>query len=448
MKQYVRLLPSLVLMGACATGFAQTQSEAQAVWQQIKGLLAQGQVQQAYELGQKNLDVWEGTPDFDYYYGMAAIDAGYVAEGSFALERVLYQAPNFQAAKLELARAYYLMKQYPLAKRHFKAVLDVSPPASVIERINTFMALIEQAENEHKPKVLAYFEVIGGHDSNANYAPASETFNSPTLGQGELTDDGTAQSAWFNDTLAGIGYYKPINKQTTLYSRVDLAEHNVNQSHPFDSFTYTIQGGVIHKLSDDDNLSAQLIHQQYHVDGGRYRELNGLAGSWMHVLNPVSSLQLGASYLNFIYNDLNNKDAEEYNLSLGYNRQVPWFGTSLIQARLSFGQDDPNEDNEITRSTTEKDFWGMSLTHKTALNAKVILTSTLAFLNSEYAEDDLLFLTAREDDSLSFEMKADWRWDEHWQLSLAAGWREQDSNIEIYDYDRTYGQLGVRYEYY
>lgn len=418
------------------------------MWQQIKLLLAQGQAQQAYDLGQQNLEEWEGTPDFDYYYGMAAIDAGNVAEGSFALERVLYQAPNFQAAKLELARAYYLMKQYPLARQHFKAVLDVSPPPSVIERINTFMALIEKAENEHKPKVLAYFEVIGGHDSNANYAPASETFNSPTLGQGALSDDGTAQSAWFNDTLAGIGYYNPLDKQTTLYVRADLSDHNINESHTFDSFTYTLQGGLIHKPNEDDTVSAQLIHQQYHVDGGRYRELTGLAGSWMRVLDPKSSVQFGGSYLNFIYNDLNNKDAEEYNLSLGYNRQVALFGASLIQARLSFGHDDPNENNAITHSTTEKDFWGWSLTHKTALPANIILTSTLAFLNTEYAEDDLIFLTTREDDSLSFEMKADWRWDEHWQLSLAAGWREQDSNIEIYDYDRTYGQVGVRYEYY
>jgi outer membrane usher protein FimD/PapC len=246
----------------------------------------------------------------------------------------------------------------------------------------------------------------------------------------------------------GVGYYSPLNKLTTIYLRADLSEHNVNPTIEYDSFTYTLQAGAVHKFNADLSLSAQLIHQQHSVDGARYREMDGVAANLVNVLNAKTSVQIGASYLNFTYNDLDNKDAQEYNFSLGYNRQVPLFGTSLIMARLSFGEDKPDEDNNITQSTSEREFWGSSLAHKIPLSNTIVLTSTIAYQHSEYAADDLLFAVTREDETFSFDVTADWRLNKQWRLSGGAGWREQDSNIEIYNFDRMYGQVGIRYEYY
>ena len=452
MKPMNRLAPAALFSALIAWGVAAqtnpTLKDADPVWKQMKAMVAQGQSQQAYQLGQFHQDDLEGTPDFDFFYGMAAIDTGRIAEGTFALERVLYSNPKFQTARLELARAYYMLGQYPLARRHFQTVLDVSPPVSVIQRINAFMRLIDQAERQQQARWLAFAEVAGGYDDNVNYATANETFNSPTLGQGTLAKDGRAQSDWYNDAKAGVGYYYPLDRKTTLYGRVDLSDHNIVSSHAFDTFTYTMQAGVIHKLDGDNTLSGQWIHQQHSVDGARYREMNGLAGNWMRVLDRKSSVQLGGSYLNLVYNDLDNKDAEEYNFSIGYNRQVPLFGQSLIQARFSFGYDEPNSNSDIAKATTEKDFYGFSLAHKVPLPKDVLLTSTLSYLNSEYGSRDLLFGKTRQDDLLNLEVKADWRWDKHWQLSLSSGWRDQNSNIEIYDYDRSFVRMGVRYEYY
>lgn len=452
MKPINRLAPLALFSAVIAWGVAAQgnpePNEAEPVWKQMKTLVAQGQSQQAYRLGRFHQDDLEGTPDFDFFYGMAAIDTGKIAEGSFALERVLYSNPEFQTARLELARAYYLLEQYPLARRHFQTVLDVSPPVSVIQRINAFMRLIDKAERQQQARWLGFAELAGGYDDNVNYATANETFNSPTLGQGTLAKDGTAQSDWYNDAKAGVGYYYPLGRQTTVYGRVDVSDHNIVSSHAFDTFTYTLQAGLTHKLDGDNTLSGQWIHQQHSVDGGRYREMNGLAGNWMRLLDRTSSVQLGASYLNFVYNDLDNKDAEEYNFSVGYNRQIPLLGRSLIQARLSFGYDDPNSSSAIAEATTEKDFYGVSLAHKVALPRDVVLTSSVSYLNSEYGGRDLLFGKARQDDAWNLEVKADWRWDRNWQVSVSSGWRDQDSNIEIYDYDRSFVRMGVRYEYY
>ena len=70
-------------------------------------------------MAERQLELYEGTTDFDYYYGLAAIDAGELSKEIFALQRVLYRYPDFVAAELELARGYYLLGQNNLARDHF-----------------------------------------------------------------------------------------------------------------------------------------------------------------------------------------------------------------------------------------------------------------------------------------------------------------------------------------
>ena len=46
-----------------------------------------------------------GKPQFDYLFGLAALDSSHVTHAIFALERVLAMRPNDHPARAELARA-------------------------------------------------------------------------------------------------------------------------------------------------------------------------------------------------------------------------------------------------------------------------------------------------------------------------------------------------------
>ena len=70
----------------------------------------------AFSYAQKHRAEQEGDPDFDFYYGVAAIDTGNVSQGVFALERVLAVQPNNHAARLELARGYFILEEYARAR--------------------------------------------------------------------------------------------------------------------------------------------------------------------------------------------------------------------------------------------------------------------------------------------------------------------------------------------
>jgi len=423
-------------------------AQAEPVWQTMKSLLDQGEAGEAFLRGSKVEEEKEGDPNFDYYYGMAAIDAGEVGRGVFALERVLYQRPNMLSAQLELARGYFLLKQYDQAKRLFSRVLIATPPQNVRDKINIFLAVIEKREASEQARLITYFEGVSGYDSNTNFAPDNASFFSPTLGEGQLDESGTSKSGGFTDLLGGLSYYKPYDETRTQFFRIDLADHNVWWTGGLDTFAYTAQMGVISKMSEDLATTGQFIYQGYDLAGEDYRQLIGLAANASYTLNPQRSIQFGISILEFDYADFDNRDAVEYNVSAAMNQQVSFLYPALWNAGIQIGMSDPRLDSFSTRAQTEKEFWRLSLSQRVPISDSVGLTVSASYMDSEYSGEDVIFVVTREDKLLDIKVQLDWRWNVKWRVRFETGYKEQDSNIEIYTFDRAHAQLGVRYEYY
>src|SRR5512141_2161811 len=72
----------------------------------VKTLLEQGKAADAYAEGKKHPEQL-GDPAFDFFFGVAAIDAGHPGEGVLALERYLLNFPDNVSARLQLARGYF-----------------------------------------------------------------------------------------------------------------------------------------------------------------------------------------------------------------------------------------------------------------------------------------------------------------------------------------------------
>jgi predicted Zn-dependent protease len=101
-----------------------------AISDEVKTMLEQGKSKEAYELGRQHPELL-GDPVFDFYYGLAAIDAGNAGEGVLALERYVINFPENTSARLELARGYYVLGEDARAREEFSAVLKTNPPEAV-----------------------------------------------------------------------------------------------------------------------------------------------------------------------------------------------------------------------------------------------------------------------------------------------------------------------------
>jgi tetratricopeptide (TPR) repeat protein len=100
----------------------------------MDSLIAASDFQQAFEMGEANLEEWEGDPEFDFLYGLAALESGNPNESVFALERVVTVSEDGVLrgrARLELARAYFVTNNLSASENLFNQVLASNPPANV-----------------------------------------------------------------------------------------------------------------------------------------------------------------------------------------------------------------------------------------------------------------------------------------------------------------------------
>ena len=136
-------------------------------------LIAAGEFQQAFDLGLANLDEYEGVPQFDFFYGLAALESGNPNESVFALERVAATATNpvlRERARLELARAYFVTNNLTASENLFNLVLASNPPANVQQNIEAFLQLIEARRDSQSATFNWSIASDIGSDTNVNSA--------------------------------------------------------------------------------------------------------------------------------------------------------------------------------------------------------------------------------------------------------------------------------------
>lgn len=108
------------------------------------------QYQKAYEsfnvLFQKNLE----DANVNFYLGRSAFELKKYSEAVLAFERVLFSKPDSSRAKLELARAYFMSRNFQEAKKFFLEVkADTKVPKNVIVSIDKYLQMIDDNTQKH-----------------------------------------------------------------------------------------------------------------------------------------------------------------------------------------------------------------------------------------------------------------------------------------------------------
>ncbi len=203
----------------------------------MEALVTQEQYQQAFALGQENLNEWEGDPDFDYIFGLAALESGDANDSFFALERVAATATDSglrALARLELARAYFVTNNLTAPENLFNAVLATNPPPNVQQNIQFFLQLIAARQNAQTPTLNWTVSPVIGSDSNANSATSNGLIDTPLIGQIELDPAGQETEDNFSNTTLTMAYQYPFTRDRSLNFNLNLSPLNNFDTDQFD----------------------------------------------------------------------------------------------------------------------------------------------------------------------------------------------------------------------
>jgi len=166
-----RGLAALCIAWAATAAWAQDAAQLDPVVKHATELLAARNAKQAYEELAPLQDRFAGQPEFDYVFGVAALDSGHIDDAIIAFERVLAVMPNHAGARMDLARAYYASGAFDLAEAGFRRLQLLNPPPQAQAAIARYLAAIRQRRGEAQGGWLAYTELGIGYDSNITGVP-------------------------------------------------------------------------------------------------------------------------------------------------------------------------------------------------------------------------------------------------------------------------------------
>jgi tetratricopeptide (TPR) repeat protein len=440
-----RILGTLLL----ACGLTSTCAQAADTFdmEKLKQLFNTYQRQQAYDYASRYLGEMEGDGNFDYLYGVAAIDAGHASQGVFALERVLIQFPNDQVARLELARGYFILEEYARARQEFEKVLAANPPRGVRDTTETFLEKIRISEARYRTTMGGNVTLGLGSDSNVNSGPDDSGL---TLIQ--LEDSSLGHSDTYTELTASWGVGYPLAPGWMLTGNITGAFLQNQEFSEFDTTTGTVLAGVS-RVYKQSRYKGELMYQQFQLDGEEYRSLNGLNLGWQYNFSQKSSLDSTVQYATLEFPTVTVKNATLTSLAFTYTHNLDGALQPLVFATLNIGSEAADDSsNASALSDTERDILGLRLGTILAFSSKLALQMAAGMQTSDYAGGQTfpspqIYGLMRQDDYTTANLNLIWLINRDWRLDTKLGYSKNDSNVELYTYDRTTFGLEANYAF-
>lgn len=400
----------------------------------------------AYELALEHRFEHEGELGFDFYYGMAAIEVGELSEGVFALERVIMQRPGFSRARLELARGYYLMEEDTRARHHFSIVEAQSPPPTVVATIDRYRQRMDQRADRQRTRVSGGVSLTVGYDSNVNSATDADNI-SVTLGElsGELAlpESSQARDDGFGLLAGHVMVQRPALDQWTVFAGLDGEARLHFEESDFDTQRAGLRLGT--QLNGDVfTPRVTLRAQRFYVDGEEFQDLLGVSLGLSQSFSERMLGRYGLEYARLMHDDASDRDGHLILASAGVTQawQVPM--TPLTTVSLFAGRLIADSSSDGAQANTDRWQGGVNALGQLQVATAWRLSSRLQYRLSRYSGRNALFDNERRLDHFGqASLGAEWQPLARLQVKPQLEYRRNESNIELYSYERVSAQVGV-----
>lgn len=428
----------------CQPALAAIDSTQQQVLTQAQQALRDDQASQALALLQPLEAELAGEPDYDYALGLAFLKSGDPASATLALERVLAVNPRFAGARMDLAQAYFLMENNGMAKAEFTRVLDYDPPAHVRDAVGQYLAAIAKREQDRQTKLSSYLAFAVGHDSNINNGPASGTIFVPAIGLNiNLAATSRSSSDTYLRASGGAAVEHPLENGVGLYAGADLQQQLMHHDKVFDQSRAKARAGVSFG-NDANKFRVGLTGEYTWVDYDDNRSVAGIEGSWVHAVNAANAVTTFANVSQVRYQSvaLQSNDIDQ---AIAGAQLLHAFGDSGKVGYVSLFAG--LEDDVRGRADGDKHLIGTCIGGQMPVQGGLTLSAASCVQGGDYKRQNAAFLQTREDVTVTARAGLSKTFDDGWTAKIDVDFTRNDSNIPIYEYDRTDVALTVRRDF-
>ncbi len=407
---------------------------------EIERLLRNGENEAAYQSSLNKMGKWESDAEFDFLLGLSALRSNRYPEAQFALERVVHADPGNLYARYALAQTYVELGLKDQAREQLQRISAQHPPQDIARNVNTLLGSV--SEDGTRPGTFtAYLEASIGHDDNINRATSdkSVTYNSGDAPYtAPIYNRARKKSDAYNKLIAGGSYYNPLSDTTGVEVLAKATHRNNFSNNRLDENIFYGKGTLYTQLGQH-TLGAGAATQLYQLDNSTDQEFTGLHGSWLYQASNGWAYTAG-----LMYNHVRYPDDKLFDVNQGYahasirkrwGRNYHILGTMYGNESAEFSAGDHNASETLVW------FYSYYLT----ISPQHSFHASLYREDGEYDSHDPTFLTTRDDDYIATTVSWNWQFSPQILIKTELGYSDNDSNIDLYSYDRTYAETGLRY---
>jgi len=448
-SRLVRILCCLILLIASSVAVAADEAV-----QQAQALLDGGQPQAAYELLKPMEEARAGDPDFDFVYGLAALNSGRALEAVFALERAVDALPESGRARAELARAYLELGDTDEAKGEFDKVQAMELPDDVQRTIDRYLSTIDQYHDVSRTRWRPYVKTGLGYDSNVNAATDEQNIAVPALGGlvFELSPTSREADSAVWDVGAGVRITSPIDydRGLSLFVNIDLDHRLALEESDFSTFYANGQVGVNWRRDAKNQFRVSVEGNDVEVRGSSPlrsdREVLGTTGQWQYTMDQANQFTLFGQASMVRYPDQRVRDVNRYTGGGGWGHAFIGAAYNPVTFVSVFGGVE-DEKSESRGRQFGRSFFGVRGGGQITINPRGTVFGSITYQASDYDHSDPVFLKKRDDDYIDVSAGYIYQLDRNWSVSPTFTYNNNDSNIVTSDYDRYEFMLTVRNDF-
>ncbi len=443
----MRQLRQCVLLLLCAA-YALAAVAADGVLQQARQSLENGNARQAYDLLVPLQASRAGEPEYDYLLGTSALELGKNTEAVFALERVLAVQPNNAAARAQIARAYYNLKEMQTAKREFENVKKQDVPPAVSATIDRFLDAITRGEETDRTVIRGFVEFALGYDTNVNSATANNQVAIPAFAGVifTLAPTATEQGDEFFSFGGGLGIQHPVSKRLAVFGGLAYQNKTNFSQDDYSTYYYDANLGLSYRF-DRDTFTLAGQYNSFWVDNRQlysdaYRKAAGATAQWQHDFDARNQVSVFLQYSELTYPGQQIRDANRYVGGAGYAHAFGR-GAVITYTGLYVGAEIEKADSVPQFG---HDLYGVRLGSQWNINEKFALFASASGERREYGGPDPLFLVDRKDTQYSASGGLIYVPRRNVRVTPQISWTDNRSNVGIYEFDRIIYQVTFRHD--
>lgn len=432
------MLNRLVIV--CALVLSGTALADEDVLGQAQSLITAGNANAAYELLKPLEPERAGESDFDYLFGLAALDSGNPLEAVFALERVVDANPDNGPARGELARAYLALGETDDAEAEFDRVLKMELPPEARETIDRYMSNIALFHDRTRTRFRPWIQAGFGYDTNVNGATGEKGPVAVPIAPGIPFFLGGTENSPIGSLGAGVRFTSPldVDRGLSLFGRIGF-DHRIAADES--EFSTTVGDGQLglHLRQGKHQFSVSGEGNLVKIDGSAGvrsdRETAGVSTQWQYSPNETNQFTSFAQFSIVRYPEQRVRDVNRFTGGLGWGHAfAETAGKPILFASVFGGFEDAM--SETRGPHFGRDFFGVRVGGSYTLAESHSVFTALTYQNSEYDADDPSFLTTRDDDFFDVNVGYRFQYDKNWSVTPTVRYTNNSSNIVITDYDR------------